>query len=313
MEKELIGVKTMGMSASQVRLLSLTSRMHDLEFQAQGIHYTKLDIANDHNEAYEEYLEATEATKLQMSVVTANGQEFRDVSYKNLVNQSEGIVSAMYAITNAKGQILLPEKLYNVLNQKIDGTNNFPLENLDTFLDAVAKTYVYSGRPELDTVDKRIAQMKTDGNYNYWKSIYYQIVGFKNDEGKFVDGRGIDFIYNDKISDRDWLMEGINNAEVFLYKMESKKNIFEGDKINIFAQTGVAEDQDITETNSDELISEARMAYEKRIKELDFRDQELDLTLSQIDQQHNALKTEYDSVKQIVSKSVERSFKTFNA
>ena len=303
----------MGMSASQVRLLSLTSRMHDLEFQAQGIHYTKLDIANDHNEAYDEYLEATEATKLQMSVVTANGQEFRDVSYKNLVNKSEGIVSAMYAVTNAKGQILLPEKLYNVLNQKIPGTENFPLENLDTFLDAVAQTYVYSGRADLDTTAARIAEMKKDGNYNYWKSIYYQIVGFKNDSGDFVDGRGIDFIYNDKIADRDWLVEGINNAEVFLYKMESKKDTFEGDKVNIFAQTGVAEDQDMAEVSSDELISEARMKYEKRIKELDFRDQELDLTLSQIDQQHNALKTEYDSVKQIVSKSVERSFKTFNA
>ena len=37
----------MGMSASQVRLLSLTSRMHDLEFQAQAIQYTKLDLADD--------------------------------------------------------------------------------------------------------------------------------------------------------------------------------------------------------------------------------------------------------------------------
>ena len=109
-------------------------------------------------------------------------------------------------------------------------------------------------------------------------------------------------------------MDGINNAEIFLYKLTAEKDVStDNEKINIFAQSGVAEDQDIAEVNSDELISEARMAYEKRIKELDFRDQELDLTLSQIDQQHNALKTEYDSVKQIVSKSVERSFKTFNA
>lgn len=303
----------MGMSASQVRLLSLTSRMHDLEFQAQAIHYTKLDLADDQNEAYDIYLESMDASKLQMSVVTANGQEFRDVSYKNLVNQSEGIVQSMYAITNAKGQIILPEKLYNVLNQKITGTENFPLENLDTFLDAVATTYLYSGRFDLDTTEARISEMKQDGNYDYWKSIYYQIVGFKNDQGDFVDGRGIDFIYNDKLADRDWLMNGINNAEVFLYKMQSKKDSFVGDKVNIFAQTGVAEDRDIKETYSEELVNEARMAYEKRVKELDIKDQKLDLTLSQIDSEHNALKTEYDSVKQIVSKSVERSYKTFNA
>lgn len=297
----------MGMSASQVRLLSLTSRMHDLEFQAQGIHYTKLDIANDHNEAYDEYLEATEATKLQMSVVTANGQEFRDVSYKNLVNKTEGIVSAMYAVTNAKGQVYLPEKVTSCLGSDT-------LDTLESFLGIVGKQYVYSGRPEIDTQEAVISQMKKDGIYNYWNAIYNQIVGYQNSQGEYVGARGYDTVYSNKISDRDWLMEGINNAEIFLYKLTADKDVTDdNEKINIFAQSGVAEDQDITEVNSDELISEARMAYEKRIKELDFRDQELDLTLSQIDQQHNALKTEYDSVKQIVSKSVERSFKTFNA
>lgn len=303
----------MGMSASQVRLLSLTSKMHDLEFQAQAIHYTKLDLADDNDAAYNEYLEAMDASKLQMSVVTANGQEFRDVTYKNLVNQAEGIVQAKYALTNTKGQILLPENLYNILSEKIDGTDSFPLENLVTFLDAVAKAYLYSSRADLDTTESRVAEMKKDGNYDYWKSIYYQIVGFKDDQGNFVDGRGMASIYNNKVADRDWLMDSINNGEVFLYKMQSTKNSFNGDKINIFAQTGLAEDQDITETYSEELVYEARTAYEHRVKDIEKKEQKLDLALSQIDSEHHALKTEYDSVKQIVSKNIERSYKTFNA
>lgn len=296
----------MGMSASQVRLLSLTSRMHDLEFQAQGIHYTKLALADDENEAYENYLEAMDASKLQLNVVTPNGNEFRDLTYATLVSHSAGIVHSMYAVTNVNGQIMLPEQI-----TKNIGINT--LDSVDSFLEIVGRNYLYTGRADLETRDDVFAQMKEDGNYDYWKAIYYQIVGCQDDNGKVINSRGYDSIYADKCSDRDWLMDGINNAELFLCKMEMANNTVNGEKVNIFAQTGVAEDPDITETYSEELVNEARVEYEHRIKELDIKETKLDLTLSQIDQQHNALKTEYDSVKQIVSKSVERSFKTFDA
>jgi chaperonin cofactor prefoldin len=95
--------------------------------------------------------------------------------------------------------------------------------------------------------------------------------------------------------------------------MQSSQDLLNGDGVNIFAQTGVSEDVDLTETYSEELVNEARTKYEHRVKELDTQDSKLDLQLSQIDTQHNALKTEYDTVKQIVSKSIERSYKTFNA
>ena len=296
----------MGMSASQVRLLSLTSRMHDLEFQAQGVQYSKLDLADDENEAYEKYLDAMDASKLQMTVVTANGNEFKDVTYTNLVSRSAGVLQSMYAVTNAEGNILLPEQI----TSKIDVNT---LDSLDSFLEIVGKNYLYSARADLTTTDEIFAEMKNDGNYDYWKSIYYQIIGYQNDNGEFVNSRGYDTIYAEKTTDRDWLMNGINNAELFLCKMTTKSDTLNGSSINIFAKTGVAEDPDITETYSEELVNEARTEYEHRVKELDIKDSKLDLTLSQIDTQHNALKTEYDSVKQIVSKSIERSYKTFNA
>ena len=49
------------------------------------------------------------------------------------------------------------------------------------------------------------------------------------------------------------------------------------------------------------------------IDDVDAKETKLDLKLAQIDTQHNALQTEYDSIKQIVSKNIERSYKTFNA
>lgn len=306
MEKELIGVTTMGMSASQVRLLSLTSRMHDLEFQAQGIHYAKLDLATLEAEAYDEYLEAMDSTKLQMNVVTASGKDFKDVNYSTLINQSAGIVKAMYAVTNVKGEIMLPAVITEAITPDT-------LESMDDFLEIVASKYLYSGRADLSTKEEYFTEMRKDGNFNYWQAIYHQIVGYQNQDGKYVGGAGFASIYMHKLTDRDWLMEGINNAELFLNKLTSKKDESEGQKINIFAQVGVANDEDLFEAKSEELVDEARSNYEKQVKEIDIKESKLDLTLSQIDSQHHALKTEYDSVKQIVSKNVERSFKTFNA
>ena len=75
----------MGMSASQARLLSLTARMHDLEFQAQSIQYAKLDLVNSKSDVYDEYMDVLDSTKYQMTVLTPNGKEFQDVTYSNII------------------------------------------------------------------------------------------------------------------------------------------------------------------------------------------------------------------------------------
>ena len=46
---------------------------------------------------------------------------------------------------------------------------------------------------------------------------------------------------------------------------------------------------------------------------IDQKDKQLDLRLARIENERNALKTEYDTVKDLVKKNIERSYKTFNA
>ena len=54
----------MGMAASQARLLTLTARIHDVEYQAQAIQSAKLQLATQEDQVYREYLEALDATTL---------------------------------------------------------------------------------------------------------------------------------------------------------------------------------------------------------------------------------------------------------
>lgn len=296
----------MGMSASQARLLSLTSRMHDLEFQAQALQYSKLDLADIKNAAYDKYLDALDSTKFQMTMMTADGKQFQDVTYTNMINSSAGAIHSMYTITNAKtGQILLPEQIASKLT---------PMPNsLNDFLEVVASNYLYVGRIDLETPEDMIREMRSDGNYDYWKAIFYQLGGYKDDAGNLVSGRGFCSISKENAVDRDWLAEALNSGDVQLFKMTKEESLFDGDKINIFAETSMATDPELVEVKNQELIELASVEYERAIDDVDAKDSKLDLQLAQIDTQHNALKTEYDSVKQIVSKNIDRSYKTFNA
>ena len=183
----------MGMSASQARLLSLTARMHDLEFQAQGLQYSKLDLVNLKNDVYDEYLETLDSTKMQMAVLTTDGKVYQDLTYTNMVMSLVNGIHPMYMLTNDKDQIYLPIQIAKDIEIMPD--------SLDEFLKIVARNYLYSGRADLSDSDL-IPQMNTDGNYDYWTAIYHQIGGYKDDEGKIVSGRGFSVISAEYINSR---------------------------------------------------------------------------------------------------------------
>ena len=64
----------MGMSASQVRLLTVTSRIHSLENEAQRLQNQKMILGLQSDEAYEKYLEALEKKDIELSTFnTATG------------------------------------------------------------------------------------------------------------------------------------------------------------------------------------------------------------------------------------------------
>ena len=77
----------MGMSSSQARLLTLTSRLHSIEISAQKIEAEKLRLANDSNRVYENYLNKIEATKLQYKALQADGTlTYKDATLNAMEN-----------------------------------------------------------------------------------------------------------------------------------------------------------------------------------------------------------------------------------
>ena len=62
----------MGMAASQARLLSITSRIHDVEYQAQQIQSAKMALALQEDEVYRKYNEALDAQTLTFRSPSGN-------------------------------------------------------------------------------------------------------------------------------------------------------------------------------------------------------------------------------------------------
>ncbi len=76
----------MGMSSSQARLLSLTSRMHDIEYKAQNLEAQKLQMANESDAVYKEYENALNATKVQIKQLNSDGSiYYKDATYNLLI------------------------------------------------------------------------------------------------------------------------------------------------------------------------------------------------------------------------------------
>ena len=78
----------MGLSSSQARLLNLTSRMHQIEYKAAKLEAEKLRMANKSKRVYQEYQNALEQTKLQVSYIQSDGSiDYMDATYNNLVER----------------------------------------------------------------------------------------------------------------------------------------------------------------------------------------------------------------------------------
>lgn len=107
----------MGLAASQARLLSLTARIHDVEYQAQMIQSAKLQLAIQEDEVYRKYTDALDAQTLTFK--TDSGSLI-PASFNNLCGLSSisNGLNKNYIFRTNSGNLkddllILPDDLYD--------------------------------------------------------------------------------------------------------------------------------------------------------------------------------------------------------
>lgn len=123
----------MGMAASQARLLTITARMHDVEYQAQSIQNAKIALATKQDEVYQKFLDATSATSLvakdyQGNLITANFNNLCGPDGGNLVVPHSK--NGMYVIFNENGKLVVPDDI-------AEGYNDYKNSDFDSVYDYV--------------------------------------------------------------------------------------------------------------------------------------------------------------------------------
>ena len=130
----------MGMAASQARLLSLTARMHDVEFKAQSIQNAKLALATQSDQVYAEYQAALDATTLTLTAIDPQSGAKSTVAatFNNLFSKNK-LVSATnkdYVLRDKYGRMVVSQDEYDAYysfkkSGSVQNANMFAMFMLD--------------------------------------------------------------------------------------------------------------------------------------------------------------------------------------
>ncbi len=206
----------------------------------------------------------------------------------------------------------------NKYNGIVKGTNNISSVSLSNILKSFLTNFAISMEGyELGLyVDDSVAdsQFVTD-DLNY----YYVI---KNDNAMSeqdalsadfynmlynqlcMNGATTDKIKQQQVTDPDYLNHALKNGQLFVSSLNNDGYFYQGH----YTLNG-----HVAEVADEDAIAQAEAEYNVKKSQLSYKEESLDLDLKNIDTELSALTTEYDTVKNLISKNVEKVFTMFSS
>ena len=129
---------------------------------------------------------------------------------------------------------------------------------------------------------------------DFYNQLYNQIC---------LNGATTDAIKRDMVSDPEYLMQALKNGQLFISSLNTDGYFYQG----AYTLNGY-----VAEVTDEEAIAQAEMEYEITKSKLNYKEETLDLKMKNIDTELSALTTEYDTVKNLISKNVEKVFTMFS-
>lgn len=331
----------MGMSASQARLMSMTSRLSDLELRAQTISNAKVRLADQAEGASRAYSDALDKQTMKVySGLQADGtSSYVDATLKNITSYSstsnlDSTNSVFRYIESSSGSLVATNELVKKYDDAVAATaptaGSAAETNLHAYLDkklgghAVRAAVAASGTTlavTAITADQITAETtkynflagygvnpdattgKYDENakaYKYYSDLYAKL-----------STEGYTLIQDTQANSPEWLQAQVDAGNIFLREYDKYAGA-----------DGKGAFQDVSWTSGDSSLQEktdktdtarAEADYESAMASIKSKEERFDLQLKEIDTEHTAVQTEMDSVKKVMSKNIERTFKIFDA
>ncbi len=109
---------------------------------------------------------------------------------------------------------------------------------------------------------------------------------------------------NNNVNDNEYLQQMLQNGMMFISKMKDD---------SYYYQANYATDTYIKEVSDETLIAYAESKYNTEKAKLNAKEETIDLKMKNLDTEISSLTTEYDTVKNTISKNIEKSFKRYSA
>ena len=154
-----------------------------------------------------------------------------------------------------------------------------------------------------------------DPKTEWYTNLWHRMNGesdYKSTEGK--NGTYYKQLEDNLLNSDTWLQFALEHGVVMLEQVRFVEEAEDdtGLEYSKWTATTYGSCSDIAEVEDEVAIARAEAEYTKKLNEIEAKDKKYDNDIKKLDTEHNALQTEYDSVKSVIEKNVERSFKAFS-
>ena len=167
----------------------------------------------------------------------------------------------------------------------------------------------------LDTVPDKTIPDETDSRYQWYVNLYYRMGGGATNDDGTKNTNNYKELDESLINNSEWLQFALENGILTMEQASYSENGSEKyPEIGTYDWTSIiyTNASDIKSQENETAIAVAEVKYKNAMTEIENQDKKYDQDLKKLDSEHSALQTEYDSIKSVIDKNVERSFKAFS-
>ena len=228
----------------------------------------------------------------------------RDLGNRN--HSTDAFKDAVNEADNYNGWVMK-----NANKNKNYGTQAISLSNLaESFMTFYAQGLNGYDQTYYITTDGSQSSYVTDDPYYMWtvdnqnanSSDEYYIAEFYSAMFNNICQNG--WVENDQIDDEEYLSNTLKNATYFISSMSSDYYYYQ----DRYLDNGY-----VVEVTDDDAITQAELEYTQKKSRLNYKEEELEVDMKQLDLEISSLTTEYDTVKNLINNNVEKTFTMFNS
>ena len=253
-----------------------------------------LNVDDESNEALNQAMEFT-LKCLNTDYDTSSGGGILSKSVTSAINQAAS-TNSIVAGSNNVSSVSLTNMLKSFLTNFAVAIEGFGCGYYVTENDKNKSTYVTDdiGYQFLIKNDNTSIDEKDVLMADFYNQLYNNLC---------VSGASTDTNKQQQVTDKSYLSNAIKNGQLFISSLNNDGYFYQG----AYTLNG-----HVAEVADEDAIAQAEAEYNVTKNKLNYKEETLELDMKNIDTELSSLTTEYDTVKNLISKNVEKVFTMFS-